>query len=385
MAKLDTILQKAIELGASDVHLTVGLPILIRRFGELQRFKSQNLAPETTKALVYEILTPQQRENFEKTRDLDFSYEIPKVGRFRSNILQQRLGIDAVFRCFPPEVPTIESLGLPPILREFLKHHQGLIMITGPTGQGKTSTLAALVNEINSTRAHHILTIEDPIEYVHPLKKGVVNQREVGIHTKSFANALRAALRENPDVIVVGEMRDLETISLAISASETGHLVIGTMMTSSAHKTVDRIIDSFPPNQQSQIRSMVSESLKAVISQRLVKNAEGTRLIPVVEILIGTLSLANLIRDGKTFQIPSLMQTGKNIGMKSMDDALLELLQEGKITPQIAFENATNLKLFAQYLKEPATAGSKEQMTTSKESMAASKEQGVRKEVGVRR
>jgi len=272
------------------------------------------------------------------------------LGRFRGNLLYQRKGLDAVFRFIPAEIPTLESLGFPSTISKLTRHHQGLVLVTGPTRSGKSTTLAAMINEINERSNHHILSIEDPIEYIHPNKKSVVNQREVGRHTNSFARALKASLREDPDVIMVGELRDVETMSMAITASETGHLVLATLQTSSAHKTIDRVLDSFPPSQQSQIRTMVSESLKGVISQRLLKRADGNGMVAAVEILVGTIPLANLIRDGKTFQIPSIMQTGKNVGMIKMDDAIMELLQKQVITPEEASMAANNKSSFAQFL-----------------------------------
>ncbi len=279
------------------------------------------------------------------------------MGRFRSNAFMQRKGIDICFRVIKNHLPTFEQLGIPEVMRKASDNHQGLILITGGAGTGKSTTLAAIVDYINATRSHHVLTVEDPIEYVHPIKKGAVNQRQLGMHTRSYANSLKAALRENPDVIMVGELRDLETISLAISASETGHLVIGSMNTSSAHKTVDKIIDSYPAGQQNQIRAMLGETLKAVFTQRLLPRADGPGMIMAYELLLGSLQLANLIRDGKTFQIPNLMQTGKSRGMRLMDDSLMALLKEGRITPETAIKNAANPKLFAQFApKEAAEA-----------------------------
>jgi twitching motility protein PilT len=260
-------------------------------------------------------------------------------------------GLSAVFRVIPPSIPKLEELGLPEIVTRVLDNHQGLILATGATGQGKSTTLAAMVDYINANRAHHILSIEDPIEFIHPLKKGVVNQRELGRDTLSYDNALKGALREDPDVIVIGELRTLETISLAISAAETGHLVIGTLATSNAAKTIDRIIDAYPPGEQSQIRAMLSEALQAVITQRLIPGSDDKSMVLATEILIGTLPLANLIRDDKTFQIPSMMQTGKSVGMQIMDESILALLQEEKITAQSAMDYANEPKRFTQFVK----------------------------------
>jgi twitching motility protein PilT len=346
MPRIDSVLTKAVEIGASDLHLAVGAPPTVRHFGQLKRFKFPDLTPDMTRSLVYEILTPDQRARLEADWELDFAYEIPGVARFRCNAFHQRKGLDACFRSIKPQIPTVESLGLPDALRTACDNHQGLILVTGPANSGKSTTLAALVDLINSTRPHHVLTVEDPIEYVHPIKKAAVNQRQLGSHTRSFANALRAALREDPDVIMVGELRDLETITLAISASETGHLVIGSMNTSSAHKTVDKVIDSYPSGQQNQIRTMLGESLKAVFTQRLLPRADGRGVALAYELLLGSRQLASLIKDGKTFQIPNLMQTGRARGMRLMDDSLLELLKAGTIALEVAHRNATSAKQF---------------------------------------
>ena len=270
-----------------------------------------------------------------------------------------RNGLSAAFRIIPPSIPTVHDLGLPEVVKQMLDNHMGLILVTGATGHGKSTTLASMVDYLNSNRSHHILTIEDPIEFVHPIKRGVVSQRQLGIDTLSYANALRAALREDPDVIMVGELRDLETISLAITAAETGHLVLGTLSTSNAPKTVDRIIDSFPPGEQNQIRAMLSESLRAVITQRLIPRLDEKGMVLALEILIGTLPVANLIRDGKVFQIPSLMQTKKSIGMQIMDDALFELHKGGKISGEEAYLNASNKERFKPLADRPQQAGRK--------------------------
>ncbi|MBE9535986.1 MAG: type IV pilus twitching motility protein PilT [Proteobacteria bacterium] len=351
MARIDKLLQAAKSAGASDLHLVSGSLPYIRVNGDLRTVKMDKaMSAELLRSLIFEILTEEQQAAIDKERDLDFSYEAVGLGRFRGNLLYQRKGLDAVFRFIPAEIPTLESLGFPPVVSKLTQHHQGLVLVTGPTRSGKSATLAAMINEINERSNHHILSIEDPIEYIHPNKKSVVNQREVGKHTNSFARALKASLREDPDVIMVGELRDVETMSMAITASETGHLVLATLQTSSAHKTIDRVLDSFPVAQQSQIRTMVSESLKGVISQRLLKRADGKGMVAAVEILIGTVPLANLIRDGKTFQIPSIMQTGKGVGMVKMDDAIMELLQNQVITPEEASMAANDKSNFAQFL-----------------------------------
>jgi len=352
MAKIDQILTKSAQIGASDVHIAVNNPPMYRHLGELIKFKTKELSSAVTKALIYEILTPEMRETFEKDLQLDFCYELKGLARFRTNILHQRLGIDASFRVVPYKIPTLAGLGLPAVINRILDQHQGLILVTGATGHGKSTTLASMVDSLNEAKSHHILTVEDPIEFVHAInKKGVVNQRQVGRDTLSFANALKGALREDPDVIIIGELRDPETISLAMTAAETGHLVIGTMSTSSAHKTIDRIIDSFPPQQQNQVRTMLADSIKGIITQRLIKNKEGNGRCLATEVLVGTMPMATLIRDNKTFQIPSMMQTGKKVGMQLMDEDIMRLLKAGQISPETAYSNAANQKIFQQFLK----------------------------------
>ena len=347
--EVDRLLERTLKMRGSDLHLATGAPPIVRRFGSLIRVEGEQIEIEKAKFLTREILTDEQFKHFEKTGDLDFSYEVIGVGRFRGNALRQNRGIDLTFHVVPSEILPPEALGLPSLVRDLTTFHQGLILITGAAGQGKSTTISSLVDVINSQRAIHILTVEDPIEFVHPIdKKAIVNQREVGRHTKSFANALRAALREDPDVIVVGEMRDLETISLAVTASETGHLVMGTLMTSSAHQTVDRILESFPPSQQNQIRAMLSDSLRAVISQRLLPMADDSGMALAAEIMLGTTAIANLIREKKTFQIPSVIQTSRHLGMRRMDDALLELVQAGKISAQKALDFAFDKRGFEQ-------------------------------------
>lgn len=348
MAEIDTLLQQAVQVQASDFHLATGSPHVVRQFGRLRRLKTPQLTADKAKELVYEILTPVQQKLLEKNLQLDFGYEIKGLSRFRGNVILQRKGLDATFRIIPAQIPKLDDLGLPPVVAKFCDFHQGLILVTGPTGQGKSTTLASMIDLMNSTRPVHILTVEDPVEFVHPIKKGVVNQRQLGVHTRSFANALRAALREDPDVIMVGELRDLESISLAVTAAETGHLVLATLSTSSAAKTVDRIIDSFPPDEQNQIRTMLAEGLRAVITQRLVRRADNKGQVMACEIMIGTVPLANLIRSGKTYQITSVMQTGRSLGMQAMDDALMDLLNKGLITHDSALYYAENKKRFRE-------------------------------------
>lgn len=341
---IEQLLKALPQKRASDLHISAGTPALIRVNGELKPLMNQSLTPEMTKKIIFDILPEAQKKTFQETGDIDFSYEIPGVGRFRGNVLQQRNGCDAVFRYIPPVIPPPGDLRLPAALSQLVNLHQGLVLITGGTRSGKTTTLASMIQEVNKNRAAHVLTIEDPIEFIYPKGKSLINQREVGKHTQSTANALKAALREDPDIIVIGEMRDLETIQLAISASETGHLVVSTLQTQSAPKTLDRILDSFPAGQVPQIRSMLSESLRGVISQQLLKRADGTGMVLATEVLLSTLSLSTLIREGKTFQIPSIIQTGSALGMKKMDDSINELLWEKLITEEEAKKRAHSAK-----------------------------------------
>lgn len=350
MAKLDRIFAKAVELNASDIHVVSDEPIVIRRLGRLRKLKSPPQTQDLCREMIHELLSPGQKTVLEEDLQIDFAYEMEGLGRFRGSVMVHQRGISAVFRIIPPRIPTLEELGMPETVRRILDNHQGLILVTGATGHGKSTTLAAMVDYINTNRSHHILTVEDPIEFIHPFKKGVVNQRQLGASTRSYANALKGALREDPDVIVIGELRDLETVSLAITAAETGHLVIGTLSTSSAPKTIDRIIDSYPPKEQNQVRAMLSEALKAVITQRLIPGADGNRMALALEILIGTVPMGNLIRDAKTFQIPSMMQTGKSVGMQLMDDSLMTLFREKKISAAEAAANASQPAKFKTLL-----------------------------------
>ncbi len=346
MAQIDSVLAMAIKARASDIHIATGSPYVIRQFGQMRTTNSPELSAEATKKLVHEILSPAQRTVLERDLQLDFVYSVQGLGRFRGNLILQRKGLDATFRIIPPTIPSLEVLGLPPIVKQFCELHQGLILVTGATGQGKSTTLASMIDLMNSNRPLHILTVEDPIEFVHPIKVGVVNQRQLGAHTRSFSNALRAALREDPDVIMVGELRDPESIGLAVTAGETGHLVLGTLATSSGPKTVDRVIDSFPPDEQNQIRATLAESLRAVITQKLLPRADGAGQVLATEILVGTVPLAHLIRSQKTFQIPSILQTGRSQGMHSMDDSIMQLLQSKLITLETAKEHCENKKRF---------------------------------------
>ena len=352
MATLDKVFKAAINFSASDVHIVPGEPFIIRRLGRMVKMKSDKLSPEQAHRIISEILTDDQQKKLMQDKQIDFAYEISELGRFRGSAMVHNNGLSAVFRVIPPKIKTLEEIGLPDVVTKVLDNHQGLILVTGATGQGKSTTLAGMVDYINTNRAHHVLSIEDPIEFVHPKKRGVVNQRQLSRDTLSYGKALRAALREDPDVIVIGEMRSLDTISMAISAAETGHLVIGTMSTFSAPKTIDRIIDAYPPDEQNQIRAMLGESFRAVITQRLIPAADEKSMTLAAEILIGTVPMSKLIRDGKTFQIPSMMQTGKSAGMQIMDECILSLHQEGKITAQAAQKYANDPKIFDKFVKE---------------------------------
>jgi twitching motility protein PilT len=350
VAKIDSFLQHLVQSDGSDLHLSCGDVPVLRIHGHVQRVKFRPLTRSDLEALLLEILDPEQRERYQATHDLDFAYEVPGVARFRGNLFQQHRGPGAVFRVIPSRIPTADELGLPDVMREFTRLNRGLVLVTGPTGSGKSTTLAAMVDLINETRSEHILTIEDPIEFVHPIKKALVNQREVGPHTRSFAAALKAALREDPDVILVGEMRDRETISLALTAAETGHLVFATLHTNSAHKTVDRIIDSFPADQQEQVRAMLSESLRGVVAQQLLRR-KGNGRVAAHEILVGTPAVGNLIREAKTFQIPSAIQTGKQHGMIQMDQSIMTHLNAGLVEAEEAYAKAHEKALFRPFLE----------------------------------
>lgn len=332
MLNLEDLLRKAIELGASDLHITVGLPPTMRINGKLIPYGNGKLTPKDTENYVREMLDESQYGEYIKAGEMDLSFSIQGVGRFRVNVFRQR-GSDAMaLRTVAPQVPTLDKLGMPSVLKELTNKTRGLILVTGPTGSGKSTTLAAMINEINSTRSGHIITLEDPVEYLHKHKKSIVNQREIGHDSKSYANALRAALREDPDVILVGEMRDLETISIAITAAETGHLVLSTLHTIGASKTVDRIVDVFPPYQQQQIKVQLSTVLEGVISQQLITKANGEGRTCALEIMTATPAIRNLIREGKTHQIDSAVQIGAKYGMKTMDMSLIELYKKGEIT-----------------------------------------------------
>ena len=345
---LRTLLAFAKEEGASDLHVSAGLPPMLRLRGQLVRLEMPPLTRDDALFAIYDILSEEQKKVFEERRDLDFAIDIANVSRFRANVLVQGRGLAAVFRVIPAKIKTLDELGMPKVLKDLAGRERGLIVVTGPTGSGKSTTLAAMIDYINETRRGHILTIEDPIEFVHESKKCLVNQREVGPHTESFASALRAALREDPDVILVGELRDLETTSLAISAAETGHVVFGTLHTNSAAKTIDRIIDIFPSGQQSQVRTMLSESLEGVVAQTLLPTKDGKGRVAALEVLIGVPALRNLIREDKTAQILSVIQTGANQGMQSLDQSLRELFMAGKLSREEVMRHSSNPRLFEQ-------------------------------------
>jgi twitching motility protein PilT len=353
MARIDSFFKFMKEQSASDLHLSTGNPPMLRIQGELVRVDTPPLENDDLKALVYEIAPEQKIKHFEETGDVDFGYEYPGFARFRANFFNQKSGIAAVFRLIPSKVLTADELGLPPVLKKFALLKKGLVLVTGPTGSGKSTTLAAMMDYANLHRKDHIITVEDPIEFVHRSQQSLVNHREVGMHTKSFAAALRGALREDPDIILVGEMRDLETIELALTAAATGHLVFGTLHTPSAPKTIDRVIDVFPAGQQNQIRASLAESLKGVVAQNLFKRIDKPGRVAALEVLVVDTPISNLIREGKTHQIPGMMQVGKRKGNQPLDDAILEHLRAAKISPEEAYEKAQDRKKFRVFLKTP--------------------------------
>jgi len=319
----------------------------------MERIKYKALDNDELKPMLYEIAPENKIKVFEETGDVDFAYEIPNLARYRANYFQQKWGVGAVFREIPSTILTSEQLGLPKVITKLSMLHKGMVLVTGPTGSGKSTTLAAMMDYVNRNKKSHIITVEDPVEFVHKSQSCIVNHREIGVHTKGFKSALRGALREDPDIILVGEMRDLETIELALEAASTGHLVFGTLHTQSAAKTIDRVIDVFPAYQQSQIRTTLSESLKGVIAQNLFKRIDKKGRMAVLEILVVTPAVSNLIREGKTFQIPSAIQTGKKYGMQSLDDAILIALEEKKISPEDAYDKAIVKERFVQFLSSP--------------------------------
>ena len=353
MARLDAFFKLMFDSGASDLHITSGQPPILRVHGDLERIKYDPMDDETLRAMLYEIAPEQTIKKFEETGDVDFGYEIPGVARFRANYFMQKYGCGAVFRQIPTKVLTADDLGLPPILKKCAMLPKGLVLATGPTGSGKSTTLAAIVDHANKHRKDHIVTIEDPIEFVHASQGCLVNHREVGSHTRSFAAALRGALREDPDIILVGEMRDLETIRLALEAANTGHLVLGTLHTTNAAKTIDRIIEVFPAEEQAQVRNGLSTGLKLVVAQNLFKRIDKKGRCAALEILVCTAAVGNLIREGKTVQIPSAIQTGKQYGMQTLDDAIMAVLTKGWISAEEAYDKGIDKSKFRPMLKTP--------------------------------
>lgn len=331
MAAIDELFKIMVDQGASDLHLTAGAPPYLRLHGDMVPMNYRDLTSQDVQSLVFEILNEKQKKGFVEKWELDVAYQVAGIGRFRCNVFMQRKGLGAVFRIIPEKIKTPQELNLPSTILDLIDCDKGLVLVTGPTGSGKSTTLASLIHHINTTKDSHIITVEDPIEFVHQNVKSLVNQREVGTHTKSFANALKSALREDPDILLVGELRDLETISLALTAAETGHLVFGTLHTNSAAKTIDRIIDVFPEGQQQQIRTMLAESLRGVIAQTLFAKADGQGRVAAYEIMRCTRAISNLIRENKIHQIASQMQTGHKFGMVLFEKSVEELLKKGLI------------------------------------------------------
>jgi len=359
MAQIDAFFKLMNDQQASDLHLAAGKQPILRVRGELERIKYKALDNDSLKTMLYEITPEHKIKVFEETGDVDFAYEIPGLARYRANFFKQNNGIAAAFREIPGQILTCEDLGLPSVIKQLATLPRGLVLVTGPTGSGKSTTLAAIIDEANKTRKDHIITVEDPIEFVHVSKKAMINHREVGIHTRSFSAALRGALREDPDIIMVGEMRDLETIDLAIEASLTGHLVFSTLHTSSAPKTIDRVIEVFPADQQAQVRSTLADGIRAVICQSLFRR-QNTRpgdmgRVAALEIMIGTPAVRNLIREQKIFQIPSAIQTGKRYGMHSLDDAIMDLLTNKTVSAEEAYAKCNDKSKFVPFLKSPPT------------------------------
>jgi twitching motility protein PilT len=349
-SKLDGLLRAMVEKGSSDLHLRCGEPPIVRLHGEMMRLPGATLEPSGIEAMIRSVMPERNRKEYLETNDTDYAYELSGVARFRANALKDRNGPAAVFRQIPAQVVTVEQMGITPEVQKLCQLNKGLVLVTGPTGSGKSTTLCSLIDLVNRSRSDHVLTIEDPIEFVHPNKKCIITQRQVGVHTGSFKSALRAALREDPDIILVGELRDLETVAIAIETAETGHLVFGTLHTTTAAGTVDRIIDQFPADRQAQIRVMLAESLKGVISQTLCKKIGGGR-VAAREILLTIPAVSNLIREGKTFQIPTVMQTSKRLGMVTLNDALLELVDGKLIEPAEGYSKAVDKTSYVASLK----------------------------------
>ena len=354
MAKIDSLFTVMLEQGASDLHLVAGQKPVLRVHGELERLTSEAILQHSDlQGMLFEITPQNKQDEFELSGDVDFGYELAGAARFRANFFRHKYGCGAVFRKIPTNIPSADELGLPPILKRAAMLHKGLILVTGPTGSGKSTTLAAMIDYANKQRKDHIITVEDPIEFVHQSHGCIVNHREIGLHTRSFASALRGALREDPDIILVGEMRDLETIRLALEAAATGHLVFGTLHTTNAAKTVDRVIEVFPHEEQAQIRNTLSTSLKVVVAQNLFKRIDQKGRCAALEIMVCTNAISNLIREAKIVQIASAIQTGKKAGMQSLDEAILDLLTKKWISPEEAYDKCTEKSRFASFLKTP--------------------------------
>ncbi len=352
MARLDAFLKLGLAQGCSDVHLAVGVPPMLRMHGDLMPIKFRNLGDTELETYVEEILTQTQRERFRAGQDLDFSYVSVDGGRFRVNVYRKATGVGATFRFIPGEVPSLESLGMPDVIRRLCDHHQGMFLVTGSTGTGKSTTLAAIIDYLNATRNANIISLEDPIEFVHKSKRAQIIQRELGTHLPSFAEGIRASLREDPDVILVGELRDAETITMAMTAAETGHLVLGTLHTTGAVKTIDRFIDALPGEVREQTKSFLAQSLNAVVTQTLVKTPDGRARRAVLEIMIMNRAIGKLIMTDQTHQIPAQLQTGRELGMQLMDQALLEAIQRKEVDPDDAFRFASDKGLFQRYITD---------------------------------
>src|SRR5216684_3395661 len=353
MARIDAFFKLMAEQKASDLHLSTNNSPMLRIHGDLVRDDFPPLKNDDLKAMVYEIAAEGKIKLFEETSDVDFGYEVPDVARYRVNFFQQKYGISAAFRLIPSEVLRIDDLNLPAVLKRFPTLKKGMVLVTGPTGSGKSTTLAAMIDHANLHRHDHIITVEDPIEFVHRSQNCLIQHREVGVHTQSFAAALRGALREDPDIILVGEMRDLETIELALTAAATGHLVFGTLHTPSAAKTIDRVIDVFPAAQQNQVRNTLSEALKGVVAQNLFKRIDVKGRVCALEILVCTPAIANLIREAKTFQIPGMLQVGKKHGMQTLDDAIMDLVNKKMVSAEDAYARCIDKNKFRPFLKNP--------------------------------
>ena len=352
MPRIDSFLKLGLAQGCSDIHLAVGVPPMLRMNGDLLPIKFRELSDTELESYVMEILSDSQKDHFYSGSDLDFSYVGEEGGRFRVNLFRKDSGVGAVFRHIPNEVPTLEALDVPNVVRDFCDYHQGMVLVTGSTGTGKSTTLAAMINHLNETRSLNIISLEDPIEFIHPSKQSQVIQRELGTHLASFADGVRSAMREDPDVILVGELRDAETISMAMTAAETGHLVLGTLHTTSAVKSIDRIIDALPGDLREQTKSFLSQSLKAVVTQALVKTPDGRGRKAILEVLVNNRAISKMIMTDQSHQIPGQLQTGKNIGMQLMDQALLESVQAKEIDPDDAVRYALDKKKFHRFVTD---------------------------------